>query len=225
MNHIPISTRVIFSAFAWECCVFNCCHQCSCSIKLYYKMDDKHCSGQVSRKDQPLSIYQNQKPMQKKKPIRFTKLSSSLRSVVHQSTVTWTGSHFHEEQKSTEDDQRRCWPPMRGDTSVVTVNSLERTLHVTQTWQPYLFSGLWHKLCVRETDKPILQLEAFKIFSFKEMSLSTFKSECHDDYGTWQEQSNTDSQSVYSSANISCATHEETKVGKGFDTTHRSKTL
>jgi len=72
--------------------------------------------------------------MQKNKTIRITMLRSYLWSVVHQSTVTWRASHFHEEQTSTEDDQRSCWPPtMRAETSVVTVNSLKRTLHVTQT--------------------------------------------------------------------------------------------
>jgi hypothetical protein len=131
--------------------------------------------------------------------------------------VTWRASHFHEEQTSTEDEQRSCWPPkVRAETSVVTVNSLERTLHIIQTWQPYLFSGFWHKLYVRETDRPILKLEALNFFSSKEMSLSTFKSECHDDYGTWQEQSNSESQSAYSSANTyKCSTWRD-RGGQGF---------
>jgi hypothetical protein len=153
----------------------------------------------------------------KKKPIRFTMLRSSLWSVAHQSTVTWRTSHFHEEQTSTEDDQRSCWPPrMRADTSVVPASSLERTLHVTQTWETYLFPGFWYKLCVRETAKPILKLEAFNLFSSKEMSLSTFKSKCHDDYGTWQEQSNNESHSAYSSANIYMCNTWRDKGGQGF---------
>jgi hypothetical protein len=180
-------------------------------------MDNKHCSGQVPCKEQPLFIHQNQNLMQKKKTLRFTMLRSSLWSVVNQSTVTWRASQFHEEKISTENDQRSCsTPTMRVDTSGVTVNSLERTLHVTQTWRPYLFSGFWHKLCVRETDKPILKLEAFYLFSSKEMSLSTFKSECHDDYGTWQEQSNTESQSAYSSANTYMCNTWRVKGGQGF---------
>lgn len=176
------------------------------TVQVMYHVRNNHCS------------YTKIKILcRKKKPLRFTMLSSSLWSVVNQSTVTWRASHFHAEQISTEDNQRSCWPPtVKVDTSVVTVNSLERTLHVTQTWQPYLFSGFWHKLCVRETDKPILKLEAFNLFSSKEMSLSTFESEYHDDYGTWQEQSNTESHSAYSSGNTYMCNTWRGKGGQGF---------
>ena len=119
--------------------------------------------------------------------IWFTTLISSLWSVVHQSTVTWRASHFHEEQSITEDDQRSWWPPtMRADWHISDhcQQPGEDTACDANMTTISVFWILTLTLCKRNW---LANLQTGSIQPLLiQRNVTTFKSKCHDDYGTWQ---------------------------------------